>query len=236
MHLYLIRHADPIYDPDELTSIGHKEAEALAPRLKNYGVNRIFSSNMTRTLQTAQYSSDLLSIPIEVKPWLMEPAQIRINQNGFDYVIWDTYGEKIRSGETLPGHDDWQKREPFDKGPLYKDWLEYRETFDKFLGEFGYHREGGRYRVDKRTDDRIAIFCHNGSLLMTIAHLLEIPLPLVFSGLYCWPCSLTDIYFDQRSDKWAVPRALHVADVSHLAMAGLKPQARGMGDRCDEYY
>lgn len=236
MHLYLVRHADPCYDPDELTVIGHKEAESLAPRLKDYGVNRIYSSDKIRTLQTAQYSSDLLDVPVEVQPWLMEPEQIRIHQDGFDYVIWDTYGETIRKHSELPGHTDWHRNAPFDEGALYENWLEFREKFDGFLAGYGYHREGGRYRVDKTSDDRIAIFCHNGSILFMIAHLLEIPLPLVFSGLYCWPCSLTDIYFDQRSEKWAVPRALHIADVSHMAVAGLKPQARGMGDRCDEYY
>lgn len=236
MHLYLVRHADPSYDPDELTKIGHKEAEALAPRLKDYGVNRIYSSDKIRTLQTAQYSSDLLDVPVEVQPWLMEPEQIRIHQDGFDYVIWDTYGETIRKNSELPGHADWHRNAPFDAGALYENWIEFRDKFDTFLAEYGYHREGGRYRVEKTRDDRIAIFCHNGSILFMIAHLLEIPLPLVFSGLYCWPCSLTDIYFDQRSEKWAVPRALHIADVSHMAVAGLKPQARGMGDRCDEYY
>ena len=204
MHLYLIRHADPSYNPDELTPAGHKEAAVLAPRLKAYGVNRIFSSDMIRTKQTAQYASDLLGIPIEIKPWLMEPEQIRVHQDGVDYVVWDTYGETIRMHDNMPGHDDWHLRPPFNKGTLYHDWLDF--------------------------------FCHNGSLLMMSAHLLEIPLPLIFSGFYCWPCSLTDIYFDQRSDNWAVPRALHVADVSHLIAAGLKPQARGMGDRCDEYY
>jgi probable phosphoglycerate mutase len=71
---------------------------------------------------------------------------------------------------------------------------------------------------------------------MLLAHLLELPPSLVWCGFYSWPSSVTDIYFDERSHNWAVPRALHVADVSHLYNAGLRPQARGMGDRCDEFY
>ena len=236
MHLYLIRHADPCYNPDELTAIGHKESQALAQRLESLHVNHIYSSHMIRTLQTAKYSAELLNIPVQIRPWLMEAEQIRVLQDGVKYVIWDTYGEVVRSGEKMPSHDDWFLRSPFSSGTLYKDWLEFRATMDEFLSGFGYHRENGRYRVEKRSDDRIALFCHNGTILFLIAHLLEIPLSLVFSGIYCWPSSLTDIYFDQRSNTWAVPKALHIADVSHLIANGLKPQARGMGDRCDEYY
>lgn len=38
MILYYIRHADPIYDPDSLTPLGIRQAEALAKRLALYGV------------------------------------------------------------------------------------------------------------------------------------------------------------------------------------------------------
>jgi hypothetical protein len=54
-------------------------------------------------------------------------------------------------------------------------------------------------------------------------------LPLVWSGFYAWPASVTVIHFEEQSETWAVPRALYVADTSAMRMAGLKPVPRGMG-------
>ncbi|MBO6263170.1 MAG: histidine phosphatase family protein [Clostridia bacterium] len=44
MILYYIRHGDPIYDPDSLTELGHKQAEALANRFALYGLDEIYCS------------------------------------------------------------------------------------------------------------------------------------------------------------------------------------------------
>ena len=37
MLLYIIRHGDPIYNPDCLTDLGHEQAKALVPRLSQTG-------------------------------------------------------------------------------------------------------------------------------------------------------------------------------------------------------
>ena len=43
------------------------------------------------------------------------------------------------------------------------------------------------------------------------------------------PCYLfLDILFDERSDQWAVPRCIGLADVSHLYQAGLPVQPSGI--------
>ena len=41
MLLFLIRHGDPIYDPDSLTPLGKKQAEAVAKRLALYGKSKL---------------------------------------------------------------------------------------------------------------------------------------------------------------------------------------------------
>ena len=105
----------------------------------------------------------------------------------------------------------------------------------KPLSRHGYTRIDGRYRIDRQNRDRIALFCHNGTVLLFLAHFLELPVSLTWSGFYSWPSSVTTIYFEEHSPKWAVPRALGVADVSHLYAAGLQPQPRGMGDRYEPY-
>lgn len=233
--MYIIRHADPNYDPDSLTELGHQEAAALAVRLKEFGITHIYSSPFVRATQTAGYTAELLGIPVAEKEWLRE-LDVRIVQNGRSFMIWDTFGETIRDLHPLPTLEDWYRRPPFKNTEIGSYWLGFRAMVDDFTAHHGYTREEGRYRIDRSNDDRIALFCHNGTLLMMLAHLLEIPPSLVWCGFYSWPSSVTDIYFDERSHNWAVPRALFVADVSHLYKNGLKPSARGMGDRCDEFY
>lgn len=236
MHLYVIRHADPSYNPDGLTENGYKESEALALKLKEVGVNKIFSSNMVRAKLTAAPTAKLLNLDININKWFMEPEELKIVQDGKEYCIWDTYGETVRQSDKMPTADTWTENFPFDNPRVIASWDKFTAQCDEFMLSLGYKRVNGRFEVIKKNDDRIAIFTHNGTCLYFISYLLGIPLPLVFCGFYSWPSSVTDMYFDQRSDKWAVPRALCVADTSHLYANKLKPQARGMGDYCPEFY
>ena len=48
MLLFYVRHGDPIYNPDSLTPLGERQAEAIARRLALYGIDKIYSSTSTR--------------------------------------------------------------------------------------------------------------------------------------------------------------------------------------------
>ena len=41
MIFYYVRHGAPIYEPDSLTELGHKQAAALAKRFSLYGLDEI---------------------------------------------------------------------------------------------------------------------------------------------------------------------------------------------------
>mgnify|MGYP002514795605 CR=1 FL=1 len=60
MLFYYIRHGDPIYDPDSLTSLGERQAEAIAKRLAIYGLDRIYASSSNRAILTAKPTCELL--------------------------------------------------------------------------------------------------------------------------------------------------------------------------------
>lgn len=75
---------------------------------------------------------------------------------------------------------------------------------------------------------KIAVFCHGGFGLTWLAHLLQIPFPLVYSNFYLWPSSVTTILFDERVPGNVTPRCIGLGDISHLAVAGLPPQPRGL--------
>jgi len=72
MLLYIIRHGDPIYNPDSLTKKGVLQADALAKRLAVNGLDKIFVSPMVRARQTAQPTCELLNIKPEIAEWTSE--------------------------------------------------------------------------------------------------------------------------------------------------------------------
>ncbi len=229
MHLYLIRHADPDYANDTLTPRGFKEARALGRRMARAGLTHLYSSPFPRARLTAQAVARLVSLPIVLEDWLVEPAHLSIVQNGDSYMMWDAFGEAVRSRPTPPTQETWNRLPPFDAPEVSEMWQSFRRHADDFLARHGYAREGCRFRVVNGNRDRIAVVAHNGTFLLFLAYLLELPLSLVWCGFYSWPASVTVFLMEEHSDAWAVPRALHVADVSHLYAARLDPQPRAFG-------
>ena len=66
MILYYIRHGDPIYSPNSLTPLGHRQAEAVAKRLAVYGLDKIYASTSNRAVLTAQPTCELLKMQAEM--------------------------------------------------------------------------------------------------------------------------------------------------------------------------
>jgi broad specificity phosphatase PhoE len=229
VHIYFARHADPDYENDSLTDQGFQEAAALADRLASHGVTRVYASTANRAILTARAYADRRSLGVETFPWLLEPAHLRVEQGGRQYSLWDTYGETVRSGAAVPTQETWSRAAPFDTPAVREMWRVFRANADGFLAGLGFVREGGRYRVAGPVSGRIAVVSHNGTILLWLAHLLELPLSLVYCGFYTWPASVTTIYMETHTVAWAVPRALSVSDVSHLVAAGITPRPRAMG-------
>jgi broad specificity phosphatase PhoE len=229
MRLYLARHADPDFRTDSLTPQGEREADALASRLAAERIDSLYCSVTGRSLATAERIAGRTGLPVKQERWLTEPGDLRVHQGVRTYMIWDTFGETVRGRSPLPEGDAWFRIPPFDALAVSAMWAEFTANCDALTAAHGYVREGSRYRIERRNDERIAIVSHNGTVLLFLAHLLALPLPLVWCGFYSWPASLSTILFEEHSESWAAPRALCVADTSHLRAAGLEPQPRGMG-------
>jgi len=229
MRLYLVRHADPDSLRDALTPRGEREAEALAARLEAERITGLYSSVAGRSLATVERVARRTGLAVQREQWLVEPRHLRVKQKGREYAMWDTFGETVRGHSPLPEREAWFRTPPFDAPEVSAVWKEFTGQCDGMTAAHGYVREGERYRIERRNDERIALISHNGTVLLFIAHLLALPLPLAWCGFYTWPASVTTIHFEEHSDAWAVPRALCVADTSHLRLAGLEPQPRGMG-------
>lgn len=228
MRLFIIRHADPDYPNDTITPRGHLEARALARRLATIGLDRIYSSPLGRARATASYAAEAVGLPVTIEDWLAELAGWQMAREPHaGLVAWDLPGELIRAAP-YPTHDTWDQH-PFYAGLALRGKFEQlQRDSDDFLARHGYRREGGRYRSVDPNRRRIALFCHNGTALTWLAHLLDLPLSLFWAGFWHAPSAMTTVLLDERSSEWAAPRCLGLGDVGHLYAAGLAAQPRGI--------
>jgi probable phosphoglycerate mutase len=181
-----------------------------------------------------QYTADATGIEPVIEDWLREWDRWYVDLPAGRIAVWDLPGELIRGREVLPTRDDWHGAAPLDD-PAYRGQFEATAAAsDAFLARHGYQREGGRYRQTAPNERRLAVFCHLGLGLAWIAHLLELPLSLVWSGFWLPASSVTTIVMECRSGDWAVPRCLGLGDVSHLHAAGLPVSPAGLhtGETC----
>ena len=61
---YFVRHGHADYEQDCLTPVGRQQAQKVAQRLRDYGIQQIFATIRGRALETAQYTADVLNLPV----------------------------------------------------------------------------------------------------------------------------------------------------------------------------
>ena len=229
MRLYIIRHAEPDYENDTITAKGHTEAQALAERMAKERLSRIYVSPLGRAQATADYTVKATRLKPTTEPWTAEIADCAIDHPRLGWMtMWDCPGEDIRANSPFPSQENWHQTRFLDK-PIFRQTFErLQKHSDEFLARHGYERQGGRYRCVAPNRERIAIFCHGGFGLTWLAHLLEISAPMFWSGFWLSPSSVTTVLMDERSDEWAVPRCIGVADTCHLYKAGIPVSPHGI--------
>ena len=209
MRVLFIRHADPDYAGDTITEIGHRQARALAHKLSETRLERLYVSPMGRAQATARYIAESQQLEPVTLDWMRE-----LNGNWVgNRWAWNMPGAEMLDTDTLPQVSDWHERVPY--GPLLlPQWQELAARFDGLISEFGYVREGHRYHVRRSYPGAIACVAHAGANLTLLSYLLHWPLPLVYIHLGCDPTSVTELLWEEH-EGYAVPRAIRVNDTSH---------------------
>jgi broad specificity phosphatase PhoE len=208
VRLYLIRHADPAYPEDALSPQGHRDAQALARRLAaEGGVDRVYSSPLRRAQETARYTAELLGLPCGLEPWTRELESWAIFRGtAAEAPAWRVAPDAVRAFEPPLHHGNWHLCPPLDLPELRQGFADLRRSSDLFLARHGYVRDGAVYRADRPSRERLAVFCHAGFGLTWLAHLLAIPLPLMWAGFSLAPASVTTVELVEVRSGWAVPR------------------------------
>lgn len=215
------------YAIDNLTGAGRKEAAALAERLKSGlegNITHLYSSPMGRAKATCSYTEKALDKKASIEKWTRElsywprlSGTDRPGEGGL--AMWDISSSTVRSNPNLGKETQWDDVPAI--APAQAEFEKLIAESDAFFARHGYVREGGQYRIVKENRDIIAVFCHGGFGLTWLAHLLNIPLAMVWTSFYLPPSSVTTILFDERSPDFACPRAIGVGDLGHLYQAGL---------------
>lgn len=166
MLLYIIRHGDPIYDPDSLTPKGHLQAQALAKRLALHGLDKIYVSPLKRAQQTAQPTCELLGLTPQVEEWASEHkayADLSVEHpDGHRSWVFHQQRTNLKNNDTVNLGAEWYQAKCFDfpDKDFKKGYERIQNDADEFLRRQGYDRDGCVYRITRPNEERIALFCH----------------------------------------------------------------------------
>lgn len=177
MKIILVRHGHPDYENDCLTPLGHEQAEKAAIRLKDEGIEKIYSSPFGRAYETAMHTAKVLSQDVtkldfmhEIK-WGSSDGK-EIYREGHP---WDISLYAISLGHSLMD-EEWTKTSPFSNNVVFSEVERVAAESDKWFETLGYRREGANYRViGDNTQRTIALFSHGGSSSALLSHMLNLP-------------------------------------------------------------
>ncbi len=227
MLLFILRHGDPIYNPDSLTEKGHLQAAALAKRLALYGIDKIYSSPMIRARETARPTEILLNKKAEIEEWASESAlykqySIPVGE-GSRWIFHGPERNLLRSPEVLKMGLKWYEHPLFDRIDGKGGYERILKHSDEFLLRHGYRhdRENCRYIAENHNDERIAMFCHQGFGISWLATMLDIPLPVIWAGFDYSHTGMTVVEFEPDSNGIVLPMVLTLSNDSHLYKEGL---------------
>ncbi len=226
MLLYYIRHGDPIYAPDSLTMLGHKQAEALSERLALSGLDEIYCSTSVRARQTAAPTANKLKLSVKLLDWCSEyhawDEFTVSNENGKRWFFQDETSCKIMASERIENlGEKWYEDDFFKKTDVESGVERIRKNTFAFLSSLGYDKsQGGNYYVANNPNEkRIAVFAHEGFGMAFLSTLLNIPYPMFCMHFGLEHSTMTVIRFDGTD--FVVPCALQLSNDSHLYKSGL---------------
>ena len=228
MLLYYIRHGDPIYNPDSLTGLGHKQSEALSKRLADSGIEAVYCSPSNRARQTAEPFCNLVGIEPVILDWMNESYVYR------DLSVEREPGKRtwafnfepmkriFNSPEVRALGDRWYTHPLFAKTNFAQGVARVERETDALLLSLGYRhdREGHRYIVEEPNEKRIAIFAHQGFGLAFLSALLDIPYNEYCLRFDIGHTGMTVINFEAK-EGICIPRVLQHSNDSHLYKEGL---------------
>ncbi len=228
MILYYIRHGDPIYNPDSLTPLGKRQAEAIGKRLALYGIDKIYTSTSVRAYETAQPTAEMTKTAVTKIEHFNESY-------AWDYFtaatesggrFWAAHIPKYRqmfvSDEVMSCGHKWYEHPCFADN-TFKAGVEFFDPkIDEFMLELGYEhdRRSHSYKKVKESPKRVAVFAHEGFGGVFLSSVLDIPYPIFITRHSMSHTGMTVIEFNDKDDI-IIPTMLTYSADGHLYKEGL---------------
>ena len=224
MILYIIRHGDPIYSTDSLTERGKLQAEAVAKRMQQAGINKVFSSPMGRAKMTAEPTCRLLGLDCAIEDWAHEIEDDRLTpfpdgKMKSVTLVQNTYYRE--NGNIDLPYERAYECQGINESRMKDAVAKIEEGGRDFLERLGYREENGVYKMIAPNDDRVALFCHAAMGRAWISTLLHIPLHIMWASFAYTHTGVTVIEFANNENGVTAPRCRCYSDMSHLFAAGL---------------
>ena len=225
MRIIFVRHGEPDYANDCLTENGRLQAKATAERLKDEGINYIYSSPMGRARETASYTANLLGLEVNTLDFMHEidwgtkkdlgdiSGSKSVPHNGHPWTLAvRLYAESPESGVG----DKWREH-PYFRDNICIDYYDkIAKEIDSFLLGFGLERKNGYFECHEPCDETIAVFSHGGSGAAAMSQILNLPFPYVLSVLMYGVCSVSIIDFKAELNNVVIPHISLFNDMRHL--------------------
>ncbi|MBR4942295.1 MAG: histidine phosphatase family protein [Clostridia bacterium] len=226
MLLYVIRHGDPDYSVDSLTPLGWRQAEAVGKRLASSGIDRVYSSPLGRAKDTAKPLCEMLHLELNVLDWLSEHEAWNDlsceNSEGKKFFVFNARpSSEFKSDDML-----YLSNEEYDltnKTPgmsVQKAHKRIGEGSDKLMADLGYTRiSRALYEATPGSDQRIAVFCHEGASMGWLSYLTGIPAHIFWSSFAISHSAVSIFHFEPQGISNA--KCIAMCDTSHIYGDGL---------------
>lgn len=227
MLFFYIRHGTPTYNPDALTPLGKRQAEAIGKRLAMYGIDKIFSSTSNRAYETAIPTSELLRKEIvqldfanESHAWHDFAVDIGENKKTWAMALPE-YKALFSRSDVLTMGRDWHKHPLFAETNFSAGAERVQKEADAFFASLGYEHdlENNRFKAVKPTNERVAMFAHHGFGMIFLSCILDIPYPALATKFTICHSGMTVIEF--AGDDIVYPKVLQLSSDSHLYREGI---------------
>ena len=230
MLLFYVRHGQPIYDPDSLTPLGRRQAESVAHRLCQFGLDRVFVSSSNRAAETARPTCEMLRLKPEaeldwaneIHAWRELSVEFEPGRRHWCYADSTILAQFADPAVRALGHR-WHEHPFFADHPSFGAAVRRMRTeADAWLATLGYRHDPDKclYHVERPSEERVALFAHEGAGLLLLSTLLDIPYPLFAPAFTMQHTGVTVVEF-RDCGGFSIPRVLQLSNDSHLYRDGL---------------
>jgi len=218
MRIIFVRHGHPNYDLDCLTPLGHKHGAAVAERLKEEPIERIFSSTCGRAMETAEHIDKNFGLGVEGLEFMREikwgsADGTPVYEDGHPWLNSDYL---VEQGKDLLDRA-WRESEQYRNNKAVVSGDTLGDKLDEWLATLGYTREGDYYRVGKPRYGNIVLVSHGGASSAALARLFNLPFPFVCSAICPEYTAVTVVGLSDKEGALVAPKFEIMNDARHIA-------------------